>query len=128
VLVERVRELAPDGDWQRAYDEINEFERQLAESKIIVQKFWLAVGKDEQLRRFKAREEDPLKRFKVDREDWANRRFYDDYQLAARDMIERTNTEFAPWTVIEADDKKYARLKVLRTLCERVERALKKSA
>ncbi len=128
VLVERVRDLTADADWQRAYEEINEFERQLAESKIIVQKFWLAIGKDEQLQRFKDREEDALKRFKVDREDWANRRFYDDYQLAARDMIERTNSQYAPWTIIEADDKKFARLKVLRTVCETIERSLKKSS
>jgi AMP-polyphosphate phosphotransferase len=126
VLVERVRDLAADADWQRAYDEINEFELQLTESRIIVHKFWLAVGKDEQLQRFKDREGDSLKRFKVDREDWANRRFYDDYQIAARDMIERTNKPHAPWTIIEADDKKFARLKVLRTFCETIERSLKK--
>ena len=128
VLVERVRDLAADADWQRAYAEINEFERQLAESKIIVQKFWLSLSKDEQLQRFKDREAEPLKRFKVDREDWANRRFYDQYQVAAQEMIERTNSEHAPWTVIEADDKKYARLKVLRTVCERIEEAIKKSS
>jgi polyphosphate:AMP phosphotransferase len=128
VLVERVRDLAPDPDWQRAYDEINEFERQLAESKIIVHKFWLSIGKNEQLQRFEEREKDALKRFKVDREDWANRRFYDDYQRAAQEMIARTSTEWAPWTVIEADDKKFARLKVLRTVCEALEGALKKSS
>ena len=124
VLVERVRDLTADADWQRAYAEINEFELQLAEANIIVHKLWLAIGKDEQLQRFKDREEEPLKRFKVDREDWANRRFYDDYQTAAHEMIERTNTEYAPWTVIEADDKKHARLKVLRTLCESIQRAI----
>jgi len=126
VLVERVRELTPDADWQRAYDEINEFELQLTEANVIVHKFWLAVGKDEQLRRFQERESDPLKRFKVDREDWANRRFYDAYQLAVRDMIARTSSEHAPWTIVAADDKKYARLKVLRTVREAIERALKK--
>ena len=128
VLVERVRGLASEADWQRAYDEINEFELQLAEAKIIVHKFWLAIGKDEQLQRFKDREDDALKRYKVDREDWENRRFYDDYQRAAREMIARTNTERAPWTVIEADDKKFARLKVLRTVCGTLERFLKKSS
>jgi polyphosphate kinase 2 (PPK2 family) len=127
VLVERVRDLASDEDWQRAYEEINEFERQLVQSKIIVHKFWLAIGKDEQLQRFKDREGDALKRFKVDREDWANRRFYDDYQRAAREMIARTSTDWAPWTVVEADDKKFARLKVLRTVCEALEGAFKKS-
>jgi polyphosphate kinase 2 (PPK2 family) len=124
VLVERVRELTPAADWQRAYDEINEFELQLAEAKAIVHKFWLSVSKEEQLKRFKDREQDPLKRFKVDKEDWANRRFYDAYQVAAREMIERTSTAHAPWTVVEADDKKYARLVVLRAVCDAVEKRL----
>jgi AMP-polyphosphate phosphotransferase len=128
VLVERVRDLTPDADWQRAYDEINEFELQLAEAKLIVHKFWLALGKDEQLQRFKDREADALKRFKVDREDWANRRSYDAYQIAAHEMIERTSTGHAPWTVVAADDKKYARLKVLETVCETLTRSLKKSS
>lgn len=124
VLVERVRDLTADADWQRAYDEINEFELQLAEHRIIVHKFWLAISKEEQLRRFKKRDEDPLKRFKVDPEDWANRRFYDAYEVAAHEMIERTHTDHAPWTVVEADDKKYARLKVLRTVCDAMDEAL----
>lgn len=124
VLVERVRDLTPDADWQRAYDEINEFERQLAEHKLVVHKFWLVVGKQEQLKRFRERDDDPLKRFKVDAEDWANRRFYDAYEDAAHDMIQRTHTDYAPWTVVEADDKKYARLKVLRTVCESIERKI----
>lgn len=124
VLVERVRDLTPDADWQRAYDEINEFERQLAEHKLVVHKFWLAVSKEEQLKRFKERDDDPLKRFKVDAEDWANRRFYGAYQDAAHDMIQLTNTDYASWTVVEADDKRYARLKVLRAVCESIERRL----
>lgn len=124
VLVERVRDLMVQSDWQRAYDEINEFERQLAESGMVVHKFWLAVSKEEQLKRLEERDSDPLKRFKVDPEDWANRRFYDAYQAAAQEMIRRTHTDHAQWTVIEGDDKKYARLKVLRTVCESMERAL----
>ena len=92
VLVERVRGFAAAPDWRRAYDEINEFERQLTESGLIVAKFWLQVSKAEQLRRFKARDEDPLKRFKVDPEDWTNRTFYDAYQTAAAEMVERTHT------------------------------------
>lgn len=124
VLVERVRDLTPEADWQRAYDEINEFERQLAEHKIVVHKFWLVVGKEEQLRRFQERDDDPLKRFKVDAEDWANRRFYEAYQDAAHDMIQRTHTDHAPWTVVEADDKKYARLKVLSVVAEAIEQKL----
>lgn len=125
VLVERVRDITADADWQRAYDEIREFELELAEAGIVVHKFWLALSKEEQLKRLKARDANPLKSFKVDPEDWANRRFFDAYQTAAKEMIERTNTEYAPWTVVEADDKKYARLKVLRTVCEAVERALR---
>ena len=124
MLVERVRDLTADADWQRAYDEINEFERQLAEHKIVVHKFWLVVSKEEQLRRFRERDDDPLKRFKVDAEDWANRRLYDAYQDAAHDMIQRTHTDYAPWTVVEADDKKYARLKVLRVVGEAIEQRL----
>ena len=124
VLVERVREFAADADWQRAYDEIREFELQLAESGRVVQKFWLAVSEAEQLKRLQARDADPLKSFKVDPEDWANRRFFKEYAIAAHDMIERTHTEYAPWTVVEADDKKFARLKVLRTVCESIERVL----
>jgi polyphosphate:AMP phosphotransferase len=128
VLVERVRDLAEGPDWQRAYGEINEFELQLAEAKIIVRKFWLSVGKDEQLKRLNDREEEQLKRFKVDQEDWANRRFFDAYQSAASEMIARTNTAYAPWTVVEADNKKYARLKVLTTVCDALEDALTKSS
>jgi polyphosphate:AMP phosphotransferase len=124
VLVERVRDITADADWQRAYEEIREFELELTEAGIIVHKFWLALSKEEQLKRLKARDENPLKSFKVDPEDWANRRFFDAYQTAAQEMIERTNTEYAPWTVVEADDKKYARLKVIRTVCDAVERVL----
>ena len=124
VLVERVRELTPPADWRRAYDEIREFEFELAEHGIIVQKFWLAVGKQEQLRRFNERNDDPLKRFKVDPADWENRRHFDDFQVAARDMIGRTHTAYAPWTVVPADDKRYARLLVLRTVCEAIEAAM----
>lgn len=121
VLVERVRGLTADADWQRAYDEIVEFERQLTEHGLLVAKFWLSVSKEEQLHRFKSRDEDPLKRFKVDREDWANRRFYDAYQSAAAEMIRRTNKPDATWTLVAADDKKQARLAVLKAVCEVLE-------
>lgn len=124
VLVERVRSFTTEADWRRAYDEIREFERQLAEHGIIVAKFWLNVSKAGQLERFKARNDDPLKRFKVDEEDWTNRRFYADYQRAAIDMIERTHADYARWTVVPADHKPTARLMVLRTVCETIERAL----
>jgi AMP-polyphosphate phosphotransferase len=124
VLVERVRGFARAPDWQRAYDEINEFERQLAEHRIIVAKFWLQVSLEEQLERFAERDRDPLKRFKVDPEDWTNRKHWAAYRRAAQDMIERTDTPHAPWTLIPADDKRHARLAVLRALGDRVEAAL----
>lgn len=122
VLVERVRGFTSERDWRRAYGEINEFERQLTEHEIVVAKFWLQVSKVEQLKRFKAREKDPLKRFKVDEEDWVNRRYYDAYQAAAADMIRLTDRPDARWTVIDADQKKHARLQVLRTVCDALER------
>ncbi|HET9447430.1 MAG TPA: hypothetical protein VFO35_14280 [Steroidobacteraceae bacterium] len=126
VLVERVRGFATPADWRRAYAEICEFERQLTEHGLIVAKFWLQVSKSEQLRRFKARDEDPLKRFKVDPEDWTNRSLFDAYQLAAAEMVQRTNSPDARWRVVPADDKKSARLHVLRVVCETVETALKR--
>jgi polyphosphate:AMP phosphotransferase len=124
VLVERVRSFAKGPDWQRAYEEINEFERQLAEHKVIVVKFWLAVSRTEQLERFAERDRNPLKRFKVDPEDWINRKHWSAYQRAAQDMVARTHTTHAPWAIIPADDKRHARLAVLRTLCDRIETAL----
>jgi polyphosphate:AMP phosphotransferase len=122
VLVERVRGLTPEADWRRAYDEIVEFERQLTEFGIVVVKFWMSVSQKEQLERFKAREQDPLKRFKVDKEDWENRRHYDAYQTAAAEMIHRTHRDDAPWIVIDANEKKHARLQVLKRVCEELER------
>ncbi len=124
VLVERVRGLAAPADWQRAYDEINEFERQLADHRIVVAKFWLSIGRQEQLARFHERDRNPLKRFKVDPEDWINRRLWDAYQQAAREMVARTDTPHAPWTVVPAEDKRRARLAVLRALCDQVEKGL----
>jgi polyphosphate kinase 2 (PPK2 family) len=121
VLVERVHALAAKTDWQRAYHEINEFELELTEHQIVVAKFWMAVGEDEQLARFKERDRNPLKRFKVDPEDWRNRKQWQAYQAAARDMIALTSTRHAPWTIVPADDKRQARLAVLTALCERIE-------
>jgi polyphosphate:AMP phosphotransferase len=124
VLVERVRGFTSAPDWRRAYDEIREFERQLTEHGLVVAKFWLQVSKAEQLRRFKARDEDPLKRFKVDPEDWTNRKFYAAYQSAAAEMIQRTDARDARWNVVPADDKKSSRLHVLRVVCETIETVL----
>lgn len=124
VLVERVHGLASRTGWQRAYAEINEFEQELAEHRIVVAKFWMSVSPAEQLARFRERDRNPLKRFKVDPEDWRNRGQWQAYQAAARDMLALTDTKFAPWTVVLADDKRRARLQVLQALCERVEAAL----
>lgn len=122
VLVERVEQLAAPADWQRAYEEINEFERQLCDSGVLVIKFWLQIGKAEQLKRFRAREETAFKRFKITPDDWRNRKKWAAYQQAAGEMIARTGA--VPWALIEAEDKYYARIKVLRTLNETIETAL----
>ena len=124
VLVERVEGFCSEADWMRAYGEINDFEDQLIEAGAVVVKFWLSIGKDEQLARFKAREAEPHKRYKITPEDWRNRERWDDYEHAVCDMIDRTSTEAAPWTLVEANNKYYARIKVLETVCERIEAAL----
>ena len=124
VLVERVGGFCSEADWMRAYGEINDFEDQLIEAGAVVVKFWLSIGKDEQLARFKAREAEAHKRYKITPEDWRNRERWDDYEHAVCDMIDRTSTEAAPWTLVEANNKYYARIKVLETVCERIEAAL----
>jgi polyphosphate kinase 2 (PPK2 family) len=124
VLVERVERLAPERDWMRAYAEINDFELALARHGIVLVKYWLAISKDEQLRRFRQREKVPFKRFKITPEDWRNRKKWDAYEEAVCDMVERTSTRIAPWTLVEANNKYFARIKVLRTLCEALEKAL----
>ena len=124
VLVERVEGFCAENDWLRAYTEINDFEHELADSGVIVVKFWLQISQQEQLKRFKAREQIAFKRFKITQEDWRNREKWDAYQQAICDMVERTSTGNAPWTLVEANDKNYARVKILRTLCERVEAEL----
>ncbi len=124
VLVERVEGLCAPRDWQRAYSEINDFEHELVESGAIVVKFWLQISQAEQLKRFKEREKIAFKRFKITQEDWRNREKWDAYQVAICDMVERTSTGEVPWHLIESNDKNHARIKILRTLCETVERAL----
>ncbi|MBX3225886.1 MAG: polyphosphate:AMP phosphotransferase [Labilithrix sp.] len=120
VLVERVEGFATEDAWSRAYREINEFEEQLSQSGYVVAKFWLAVTKEEQMKRFKEREATKRKQFKITAEDWRNRKKWDDYVVAASDMIDRTSTAYAPWTTVEANDKYYARVKVLETLTQRL--------
>ena len=124
VLVERIEGFCSEADWQRAYSEINDFEHELADAGTIVVKFWLQISQEEQLRRFQERELIDFKRFKITEEDWRNREKWDAYQQAICDMVERTSTGNAPWTLVEANDKNHARVKVLRTLCERLEAEL----
>ena len=124
VLVERVQNFCSRDDWRRAYSEINDFEEEMTRHKILLVKFWLAIGSREQLRRFKEREATGFKRFKLTDEDWRNRKNWSEYVRAVCDMVDRTSTEIAPWTLVEANDKYFARIKVLRTICERIESAL----
>jgi polyphosphate:AMP phosphotransferase len=127
VLVERVEGMASEFDWARAYPEINDFEQQLADNGAIVIKFWLAISKDEQYRRFRERQQTAFKRFKMTPEDWRNRKKWEAYEQAVCDMVDSTSTAaVAPWTLVEANDKLYARIKVLKTICERLESALKR--
>jgi polyphosphate kinase 2 (PPK2 family) len=124
VLVERVEGFATDQEWQRAYSEIVNFEEALVAHGILLLKFWLHIDKDEQLRRFKEREQIPYKQYKITEEDYRNREKWDDYQIAVNDMVTRTSTQKAAWHLIEANDKKYARVKLLKIFCERLEKAL----
>jgi AMP-polyphosphate phosphotransferase len=124
VLVERVEGFAAEADWMRAYGEINGFEEELTTAGTVVCKFWLQISKNEQLRRFKEREHEAFKRFKITPDDWRNRKRWNDYERAICDMVDRTSTEIAPWTLVEAEDKYYARIKIMRTIVERLQRAL----
>lgn len=124
VLVERVEGFAKDPEWRRAYAEINEFEEQLVESGVILLKIWLQISQDEQLRRFQDRESVPYKRYKITDEDWRNRERWPQYKVAINEMLARTSTESAAWTLVEGDDKPFARIKVLRTLCDGLKRGL----
>ncbi len=110
----------------RAYTEINDFEQELVRHGTIVVKFWLAIGKEEQLKRFQLREKTSFKRFKITDEDWRNRKKWDAYERAICDMIDRTSTSIAPWTIIEANNKFHARVKVLRTLVKAIEESIEK--
>lgn len=121
VLVERVEGFADEEDWRRAYQEINDFERQLVDAQYCVVKLWLAISPDEQLRRFRDRETTAIKRRKITPEDWRNRDKWPLYDAAMTEMVDRTSSRHAPWTLVEANDKKFARLKVLRTILERLE-------
>ena len=124
VLVERVEGFCTEAEWFRAYNEIVQTERLLADDGAIIIKLYLHITKDEQLIRFKRREGDPYKHWKISEEDWRNRRHWNEHNEAAEAMFEKTNSEFAPWTVIPATYKWYARVKCVKTVCERVAREL----
>jgi polyphosphate kinase 2 (PPK2 family) len=124
VMVERVEEFATPPEWKRAYGEIANFEHSLTAEGMILLKFFLHISEEEQLRRFKAREKDPLKQWKLTAEDWRNRAKRAQYDAAIQEMVKRTSTPFAPWHLIEAEDKRYARVKVVETVVETVEAAL----
>lgn len=126
VLVERVEKFCSDSDWMRAFTEINDFEQQLDEHNVVLVKFWLAISKEEQYKRFKAREQVSFKRFKITEEDWRNRKKWDAYEAAVSDMVDRTSTAVAPWTLVEANNKYYARIKVLKTMVAAIEAGLKR--
>ncbi len=121
VLVERVEGFAPEADWRRGYEEIDAFERLLTNAGTILVKFFLHLSSDEQLKRFKAREKNPLKQWKLTDEDWRNREKRAEYEAAIEEMLERTSTEYAPWHLVEAESKRYARVKVVETVCDLVE-------
>ncbi len=124
VLVERVENFAQPEEWQRAFTEIREFEEQLAASGLVVVKFWVHIDKDEQYRRFKEREKSSLKSWKLTPEDWRNRAKWDEYGRAVHEMVERTSTSSCPWTIVEGNCKKHARIKVMETLCGALRKVL----
>ena len=124
VLVERVEKLTPKKEWRKAYRDISEFERMLADDGTAIVKFWLHISKKEQRRRFRAIEKDPLESWRVTKEDWRRHREYEEYLLAAEEMFERTESEWGPWTIVEATNRWYARRKVFEVLIRSLEEAL----
>jgi len=126
VLVERAEGFATESEWTRAYPEIRNFEEALTDHGIALLKFWLHIDPEEQLRRFKAREQISYKQHKITDEDYRNREKWDDYSLAVNDMVARTSTQSSLWTLIEANDKRYARIKILKTYCAKLEKMLDK--
>ena len=118
VLVERVEGFCTEAEWKRAYREINSFERQMVDFGTVLVKFWIHISPDEQLRRFEERENNPYKAWKLTDEDWRNRSRWSEYEAAVNEMLLKTSTLTAPWTVIEGNDKWWARVKILSTLVE----------
>lgn len=124
VLVERVEGFCSEDEWRRAYREINDFEGHQVSAGMVICKYWLHFSKAEQLRRFKSREIDPFRSYKLTEEDWRNRAKWDQYQEAVEDMLLHTSTQHAPWTAVEAENKYFARVKVLETLVGAIEHRL----
>jgi polyphosphate kinase 2 (PPK2 family) len=125
VLVERVEGLTPEQEWRKAYRDIVDFERTIADDGYVLVKFWLHISKEEQRRRFKLLEKDPLKSWQVTEEDWEHHRRYDEYLLAVEEMLERTETEWGPWTIVEATSRWWARTKVFNTIINALGEQLK---
>ena len=125
VMVERVEGFCSEGEWKRAYREINEMEHHMTNFGTVLLKFWIHIDPEEQLRRFEARKQTPHKQWKITDEDWRNREKWNDYKVAIEEMLFRTSTPYAPWTIVESNCKWYARIKVLETVCEAIEKQLK---
>lgn len=124
VMVERLEGFCSENDWKRAYNEINEFEKELHDWGAVVIKFWVQIDKQTQLERFTERQNTPEKQWKITDEDWRNREKWDLYEGAVDEMLQKTNTEYAPWFVLESNDKKYARIKALKTVIHEIEKVL----
>ncbi len=125
VMVERLEGFCSENDWMRAYNEMNEFEKELHDWGAVIIKFWVQIDKDTQLQRFTERQNTPEKQWKITDEDWRNREKWDQYEEAINEMIQKTSTEYAPWYILESVDKKYARIKALQIVVEQLEKALK---
>ena len=125
VMVERLEGFCSTNDWQRAYNEINEFEKELSQWGAVIIKFWVQIDKDTQLERFTERQNTPEKQWKITDEDWRNREKWDQYEVAVEEMLEKTSMPHAPWIVVEGNDKYYARIKVLECVTEAIEKRLK---
>jgi len=126
VLVERVEGYASEAAWQRAYEEIRDHEHSLVAEGMVLVKLWLHISDEEQLKRFKAREKDPLKAWKLTDEDWRNREKRPQYEQAVEDMLRETSTGFAPWTLVEAESKRYARVKAIETVIAAAEAGMRR--
>ena len=124
VMVERLEGFCSTNDWQRAYNEINEFEKELSQWGAVIIKFWVQIDKDTQLERFTERQNTPQKQWKITEEDWRNREKWDDYEVAVNEMLQKTSTTYAPWHILESVDKRYARVEALKIVIKALEEVL----